>query len=72
MIFKFNSIQEYRKKLGAGHSEIVTKFAFFPITINGELRWLENVKYERQLSYINVGNQFVDDFKLKWKNVRFI
>lgn len=44
MKFNYNATQEYRQKLGEGYTEVISKFAFFPIIINGKGRWFEFVK----------------------------
>ncbi|MDU4953778.1 hypothetical protein HF846_04140 [Clostridium cadaveris] len=45
-----------------GDSRVKTKFAILPITINGDMRWLEKVKIR----------QYYNEYYGKWKNDYFI
>lgn len=48
-----------------GISREVKKFAFFPVKINGEVRWFEYVVIYQQLRY--------DEYhKINWINVKFL
>lgn len=55
---RFGKKIEFNKKI------IITGFALFPITINNETRWLENVKVEGQY-HKGLNGVF-------WENHRFL
>lgn len=55
---------------------VILKFAFLPICLQGEYRWLEFVKIEKNYWPVSVtGNQivikrFVDEWRFKMENIK--
>ena len=48
----------------SGNRRVKSWFAIFPVTINGETRWLEKVKVLQQFCMTIVENS--------WKNIEFV
>ncbi len=56
---------------GVGETRSIEKFLFLPLNIEGETRWLENAKWEEEVSqYANVYTQ--RDSSRKWDKIRWI
>lgn len=53
------------KSVRTGDKRIVTRFALFPIKIQGEVRWLELCKIEQDA-------YDTDFYTYPWHNIRFI
>lgn len=49
-----------------GDTKIINKFLFFPKCINGQCRWLENVRFMKK--YINDSNNYMNWVGSKWLN----
>ena len=65
-----------RKKNYLGDEKIVKKFLIFPLTIDGETRWLEVVKikylYVKKYGY-DYYNEFIEVYSYyKWEPVAFL
>jgi len=60
----------YKKGPQNGDKKIIKKFAFFPVIINLEWRWLEYVEYEQEFNkdYVNYDSFDCDC----WFNKRFL
>ena len=55
-------------------NRIISKFALFPITINGQTRWLENVNVKQEVSCESLSFLATPPYKLNyyWRNIDFI
>jgi hypothetical protein len=54
-----------KEKPTVGSLRIISKFAFLPIRIENEMRWLENVKIQQKLTMIDCRPN-------RWCNKKFI
>lgn len=55
----------------SGETKVVTKFAFIPITIGYETRWLEKVTYKKKCRLVwcyDIGLHC----SYEWENIEFI
>ena len=58
------------KGAAEGDKRKSTWFAFLPISLNGDIRWLEKVTVEWEYSF--VANSFPGRARLKWHKIRFV
>lgn len=63
----------YHEKIQKGDTREKTYFAFFPITIENETRWLEKVKvFQVARLYVIHSDIGSDEIKIKWENMNFV
>lgn len=64
----------YKKNKGPKIGDVNTfnHFAIFPITINGETRWLEKVSYKAEFKRLPAGGLVEDGMKSCWVPLEFL
>lgn len=62
----------HKKEPELGDYKIIKKFAWFPITIDYETRWLEKVEYIKEYRKMLAFDDFGSYFYFDWENIKFI
>jgi hypothetical protein len=66
---RFTKKKEMMDAYWSSKPKIKDKFLWFPVTINGETRWLEKATIEYRVDW---ERDFVDDKYYFWKPINFI